>query len=85
MSDGVDSLANPAAPAYLMNILESHPQETYTGQEFAGNLSSDSVQDVSIQNDTTTYNMFGGIQQQEVLGTDQSLDLVSSPRNTIGN
>jgi hypothetical protein len=85
MSDGLDSLADSKAPAYLMNILESKPQMTYQGQEFAGPLAGASSQDVSIQDNVQTFEMFGGIEQQELLGTDQTLDTVSAPRNTVGN
>ena len=85
MSNGLDSLANEKAPAYLMNILESKPEMTYQGQELAGPLSGASAQDVSIQNNVQTFEMFSAGTEDVSLGTDQTFDSVSSPRNTIGN
>lgn len=38
MSNGIDALADAKAPGYLMNILESHPDMTYQGQKFTGDL-----------------------------------------------
>lgn len=85
MSNGLDSLANQQAPAYLINILESHPEETYTGQEFAGTLRSNSMQDMSNQNDSVVVpghidGNLQGMNNPDLLGTSQSLNLTSAPQ-----
>ena len=38
MSDGINAMANKVEPPFLSNILETHVDSSYMGQDFAGSL-----------------------------------------------
>lgn len=80
MSNGLDALANQQAPGYLVNILESRPEETYAGQEFAGPLVSDTVTDMSNQDMHMGTTAMFGTDSLNNLGTDTSFDVTSAPQ-----
>ena len=83
MSSGLDAMADNTAPDYLMNILESKPEMTYQGQNFAGDTVSASTQNLTGSEEMSVPGSIGNnVDSINTLGASTApMNVQSSQRN----